>query len=296
MAKHEVIDQETGEVPSNCTAVAHHAPAAVPAPSQSSDLMSVIAQVAMNPNADVDKLERMLAMKERLDERAREDEERAAQRRFFADLTAAQSAIPVIIKNRKNTFNNTTYADLAAIESAAMPIVRQHGFNVTAKSVPGAEEGMQRVSFRVAHRDGHVDEYEDDFPLDNQGTGGKASKTGIQAKGATVTYARRYMLCGYFNIAISDADGVPQRAQAEPTAPVELTATQGKRLRDLIEQSGADEAQFLTFAKAASIEEIEPSRFAQLEQLLMAKVKKAAADAKKKAAAAEPEAPAVAAE
>lgn len=295
MAKHEIIDTETGEVLEAGTAVAkadnRFYRESTPAQSQSADLMSVIAQVAMNANADVDKLERMLAMKERLDERAREDEDRAAQRQFFADLTSAQSEVPVVVKNRKNTFNNTAYADLAAIESAAMPIVRKFGFSVTAKSIPGAEEGMQRVSFRVAHRDGNVDEFEDDFPLDNQGTGGKASKTGIQAKGATVTYARRYMLCGYFNIAISDADGVPQRAQAEPAAPVELTAGQAKALRDLITATGTDERRFLANAKAASIEEIAPREFGRLESLLKRKHAEIKAAPK-----AEPEAPAVAAE
>jgi len=56
----------------------------------------------------------MLDMKERLDDRAREDRNRDAERQFYADLVAAQSALPVIVKNRKNTFNNTAFADLAA--------------------------------------------------------------------------------------------------------------------------------------------------------------------------------------
>lgn len=269
MAKHEVIDAETGEVLNHANAVAM----ASPRPDPNGGILAVIERVAMDPNSDVEKLERMLGMKERLDERAREDEDRAARRQFFTDLTAAQSAIPVVLKNRRNTFNNSTYADMAAIEVDAMPVIRQHGFSVSAKSIPGAEAGYQRVVFRVAHRDGHVDEYEDDFPLDNQGTGGKASKTNIQAKGSTVHYARRYMLCAYFNIAVADADGVPQRESqtAAIAAPTELTAGQAKTLRDLIVATKTNEAKFLAAANAATIEAIAPKDFPRLEGLLKRK-------------------------
>lgn len=256
----DIIDAEVVNVPSR-----------VQSPSS---MLAVIERVALDPAADVAKLERMLDMKERLDDRAREDARRDAERQFYADLVAAQSAIPVVVKNRKNTFNNTAFADLAAIEDAAMPIIRQHGFSVSAKSVPGADDGSQRIIFRVAHRLGHVDEFQDDFPLDNQGTGGKASKTNIQAKGSTVTYARRYMLCAYFNIAIADSDGAPK--QTAPAAPVELSAAQAKRLRDLIASTATDEAKFLASAKSESIEAIRPADFARLEQLLVTKAQRAA--------------------
>lgn len=246
----------------------------VPAVRQDSGVvLTIIEKMAAMENIDIEKMEKFLEMKERIDDRAREDEDRAAKRDFFADLAMAQRDVPVVVKNRKNTFNNTTFADLAAIEAAAMPVIRDHGFSVSAKSVPGAEQGMQRVLFRVAHRNGWVDEYSDDFPLDNQGTGGKASKTNIQAKGSTVTYARRYMLCAYFNIAIADTDGAPQ----QPAAPQELTAAQAKELYTLIEETGTDEAQFLKAAKAASVEAISPARFDGLRTRLLQKKNKLAA-------------------
>lgn len=276
MTKHQTvtIDQDTGEVLEG-TAVAV-APQQAPAPANPVDAMlSFIERAATDPSIDLNKFERMLDMKERLDDRAREDRNRDAERQFYADLVAAQSALPVIVKNRKNTFNNTAFADLAAIEDAAMPVIRAHGFSVSAKSVPGAEAGNQRVVFRVAHRLGHVDQFEDDFPLDNQGTGGKASKTNIQAKGSTVTYARRYMLCAYFNIAIADGDGAPQQRQSSApqiAAPTELTAGQVKVLRTLIEQTDTDPKRFLSSAKAESLEDVKPADFPRLEALLKRKL------------------------
>tara|TARA_R110002074_G_scaffold125024_2_gene261893 strand:+ start:12747 stop:13586 length:840 start_codon:yes stop_codon:yes gene_type:complete len=253
-------------------------------PKQQDSIMAVIARVASDPDADITKLERMLEMKERLDDRAREDENRAAQKEFFAALTAAQSEVPVVVKNRQNDFNKSTFADLAAIENVAMPVIRSHGFNVTAKSIPGAENGMQRILFRVAHTCGHVDEFEDDYALDSAGSGGKASKTPIQAKGSTVTYARRYMLCAYFNIAIGDRDGQPQK----PAEKSELTASQSKEIYGLIEETSTDEKLFLKAAKAASVEAIAPARFDALRARLIQKRNDQAA-ASEKAASAEKE-------
>lgn len=282
MTKHETIDAETGEVIEG-TAVAV-APQQAIAPANPVDAMlSFIERAATDPSIDLNKFERMLDMKGRLDDRAREDRKQEAERQFYADLVAAQSAVPTVIRNRTNTFNNTKFADLAAIEDSAMPVIRAHGFSVSAKSVPGAEAGNQRVVFRVAHRLGHVDQFEDDFPLDNQGTGGKASKTNIQAKGSTVTYARRYMLCAYFNISIADTDGAPQQRQqaAQIAAPTELTAGQVKILRTLIEQTDTDQKRFLATAKAEAIEDVRPADFPRLEALLKRKLadKQAAAQA-----------------
>jgi len=291
MTKHETIDAETGEIlEATAVVVAPEAPAPAIIAQGGTSIDRILERAVSEGRLDV--ISQLLDTKERLEDRAREDEDRRATRQFFADLAAAQSAIPVVLRNRTNSFNNTKFADLAAIEDTAMPVIRAHGFSVSAKSVPGAEAGNQRVVFRVAHRLGHVDQFEDDFPLDNQGTGGKASKTNIQAKGSTVTYARRYMLCAYFNIAIADSDGAPQRQQAaaQVAAPTELTGSQVKALRTLIAAAGADEKRFLSSAKATSLEDIRPADFQRLEGLLKRKLAEkqatqAAASAEEKPAA-----------
>ncbi|MGY6410765.1 MAG: ERF family protein [Alkalilacustris sp.] len=256
------------------------APAPTPAPqketapvvSQHTGILAVIERAALDPNVDIEKMERLLAMKERLDERTREDEARAAERSFIASLGAAQAEVPVVLRTRKNKFADYTYADLADIENQAMPVIRKHGFSVRAWGGAGAEPGFQRVFFRVAHVDGHTHEIHDDFPLDGSGTGGKTNKTAIQAKGSTTSYGRRYLLCGYFGIATADDDG---RATTHAQAPSELSAKQAARLRQLIEQSETEEPKFLAHARAESVEEIDPSLFATLEQMLLMKIKKA---------------------
>lgn len=237
-------------------------------------MVAMIERVVLDPDADISKLEKMLEMRERIEDRAREDQARAAHRAFIQAHAAAQSEVPLIIRTRKNTFSGYTYADLADIETQAMPVIRKHGFSVTAWPGPGAEAGFQRVHLRVAHVDGHVDEICDDFPLDNSGTGGKTNKTAVQAKGSTTSYGRRYLLCGYFGIATADDDG--SRRQSTPGAET-ISAKDAVRIRKMIEQTGADEAKLLKTAGAESIDEIASSQAARIIGLLERKAKEGVA-------------------
>lgn len=236
-------------------------------------MVAMIERVVLDPDADISKLEKMLEMRERIEDRAREDQARAAHRAFIQAHAAAQSDVPLIIRTRKNTFSGYTYADLADIETQAMPVIRRHGFSVTAWPGPGAPNGMQRVHLRVAHVDGHVDEVCDDFPLDNSGTGGKTNKTAVQAKGSTTSYGRRYLLCGYFGIATADDDG--SRRQTAPTADT-ISAKDAARIRELMDETSTDAEKFLKVARAKSIEDIPGQDASRLIGLLERKRKEAA--------------------
>ncbi len=147
-------------------------------------MVAMIERVALDPDADIGKLEKMLSTKERLDDRDREDAAREAEREFYRALTAAQSEVPLVVRTRRNAHSNYTYADLADIETQAMPVVRQHGFAVAAWSGAGAPDGFQRVHLRVSHVAGHFHEIADDFPLDGAGLKGGQTKPRSRAKAA----------------------------------------------------------------------------------------------------------------
>ncbi len=234
-------------------------------------MVSMIERVAMDPNLPIERLERMMDMKERMEDRARDDEDREAQRAFFAALSKAQAAIPVVLKNKSNEQTRSKYADLAAIEEQAMPVIREHGFAVSAWSVPGADVGMQRVRFRVSHEQGHTDEIEDDFALDGEGIKGNQNKTKLHAKGSTVSYARRYLTTGYFNISTSDDDGNAGGGRA----PATISAQQYIALRDKAEEAGVDEAKICLAAGCQDLHQFPASKFegamARLDKNLAAK-------------------------
>lgn len=191
-------------------------------------MVSMIERVVMDPSLPIERLEKMLDMKERMENREREDAAEESRKAYWSAMAACQKALPLIVHNRTNTFTNSTYADLAAIEKQAMPIIHEYGFSVSAASASGAPEGWQRVKVKIGHEAGHVEEIEDDFPLDGIGSQGKQNKTPLHAKGSTTTYGRRYIVCGQFNIATSDDDG----NEGGGTPGATPTAAMGKALDD----------------------------------------------------------------
>jgi len=183
--------------------VAHVEPQsqALPATDQ---LVAVIERVAMSPDLPIDRLERMMDLKDRHDANIRRDRAEEAQRAYNCAMSKAQSAMPTVVKSKKNDHTRSTYADLSDIEEQAMPIAYKHGFSVSFTPAGTDEKGNLLIDWCLMHEDGHTREGQAGFPLDAAGSQGKANKTGIQAMGSTMTYARRYLLCNLFNIATDD--------------------------------------------------------------------------------------------
>jgi hypothetical protein len=198
-------------------------------------MISMIERIAMDPTIPLDRLEKMLDMKERMEDRAREDEERQAKKAYFAAMSKCQAELPVVTKTRKNSHTNSTYADLAAIEDQAMPIIHAHGFAVSFQPDGYNDKGELRILWEISHEEGHSRNGVGEIPVDGAGAQGKVNKTGTQAFGSTATYGRRYLLCMLFNISTGDdKDGNKVPEQSGP-----ITAEQVVLLRELIEKSGA---------------------------------------------------------
>ncbi|WP_420010620.1 ERF family protein [Tateyamaria sp.] len=195
-------------------------------------MVSMIERIALDPNADLDKLERMLAMKERLDADRRQQE-------FSAALSACQAEIPTVLKNKNNEQTRSKYADLASIYQAAKPVVAAHGLSFSTFPAPCEREGFQGIRWTLRHEGGHIEEGVAEVPIDDKGMKGTVNKTATHAFGSTASYGRRYLFCMIFDIATGDdTDGNVPRS-IEP-----ITADQFIILRDLIEGTNTDEVKF----------------------------------------------------
>lgn len=180
-------------------------------------MVNMIERVAMNPDLPIERLERMMDLKDRHDQNIRRDREEEAQRAYNAAMSQAQAKMPTVRKSKRNDHTRSTYADLSDIEEQAMPIAYAHGFSVSFTPAGADDKGNLLVDWTLMHEDGHTRTGQAGFPLDAAGSQGKANKTGIQAMGSTMTYARRYLLCNLFNIATDDdTDG---NGQGNPNAP-----------------------------------------------------------------------------
>lgn len=164
-------------------------------------LVSAIANAARDPNVDVEKMERLWAMHEKM-------QDRQAEQAFSEAMKAAQSEMPTIGKDRHNTQTNSDYATLDAINQRITPVYTRNGFSLTFDTSDSPIAEHVRVVCRVLHRDGHSKTYCYDTPMDATGIGGKVNKTPTHARGSAITYGRRYLTLMIFNLSTGyDDDG-----------------------------------------------------------------------------------------
>jgi hypothetical protein len=222
-------------------------------------MLATIERIVMDPTIPLERLERMLAMKERMEDRAREDEKRQAQNAYFAAMSRCQAELPVVTKTRKNTHTNSNYADLAAIEEQAMPIIHRHGFAVSFQPDGYNDRGELRILWEISHEEGHARNGAGEIPVDGAGSQGKVNKTGTQAFGSTATYGRRYLLCMLFNISTGDDnDGNAPRQDTRC-----ITEEQAIDLRERIDAIGASVRKFCLYFKIDGVAQLPVSRLAE---------------------------------
>lgn len=189
-------------------------------------MVSMIERVAMDPNADIDKLERMLQMKERL-------EERQAQTSFNEALAQAQAEMPAIAARHSNDQTRSKYAKLKDIYDEAKPVAAKYGFSFNAVPVAGGRDGYLNMKWTL-RRGSHVESEVSEVPIDDTGMKGTKNKTGTHAYGSTTSYGRRYLFCAVFDIAIGEDNDGNKNTET-------VTEEQFCALRDKLEESGMEE-------------------------------------------------------
>ena len=175
---------------------------ATEAAAQSNDaasIMSVIIQVAANPNVDVGNMERLMQMHER-------HVDRQASAAFSIAMVSAQKRIKPVTRNALNKHTASTYARLEDIDRAISPIFTEEGFSLSFGTADSRLPGHLRVTCECMHAGGHTKLYQLDLPIDAAGSGGKTNKTGVQANGSTISYGRRYLTQMIFNVTTTDDD------------------------------------------------------------------------------------------
>ncbi len=187
--------------------------------SESAAIIQVIERAAANPNVDIDKMERLLQMHERI-------VERNAKASYASALSAMQPHLPVITekgkiivrdKVTKEVIQSTGYALWEDINEAIKPILADHGFALSFKTGIAAD-GKITVTGVLSHRDGHQEETTMALPHDSTG-----SKNAVQAVGSSTSYGKRYTASALLNITSrgEDDDGnkAIEKPHDEPVAP-----------------------------------------------------------------------------
>lgn len=199
--------------------------------SDTTSLLQVITRAASDASVDIDKMERLMQMHERL-------VARDAEQAFNAALTAVQSEMRPVAAKANNKQTKSRYATYDALDDAIRPIYTAHGFSLSFDSGDGAPADSVRVLCYLAHNGGYTRTYRVDMPADGKGAKGGDVMTKTHATGAAYSYGQRYLLGMMFNIAISgkrDDDGNGASVTLEHP---KITAAQSRDLLKLIDQAG----------------------------------------------------------
>ncbi|AII27761.1 ERF family protein [Sinorhizobium sp. LM21] len=246
-------------------------------PANDAPMVAMFERVLMDPNVPIDRLEKLLEMKY-LDEdrqrgQLREDREYEAKTAYFSAMSACQKELPVVTKNKRNSHTKSNYADLAAIEEQAMPIIYAHGFGVSFQPDGYNEIGELLIKWEISHSGGYVRNGIGAIPVDGAGAKGGVNKTGTQAFGSTATYGRRYLLCMLFNISTGDdRDGnTPPPADEGDGEPI--TEAQASVIRELIGKAELEIDRFCSHWKVEAIPDIPGAKFNDVVRSLRARIK-----------------------
>jgi hypothetical protein len=228
-----------------------------PVISQSAGLIAVIERAATNPEVDIDKMERLLQMHERIVER----DSKAA---YAAALATMAPALPSItergsIKDRDKKVQST-YALWEDVNDAIKPVLAAHGFALSFRT--GREDGQITVTGVLSHREGHSEETTITLPHDSSG-----SKNAVQAVGSSTSYGKRYTAGLLLNLT---SRGEDDDAQSGGSGAV-ITDDQADEIRKLIDSTGSRVAPFLTYIGAPSVADIPAAKYAAAKAALAKK-------------------------
>lgn len=231
----------------------------------SGGILNVIARAAADPNTDVDKLERLLAMQERV-------MGREAEQAFNAALRSAQEEIRPVLRNKVNQSTNSKFADLEAISEAIDPIIHAHGFSLSYGTAESPFAGHYRVTCGTSHTGGHTRPYQADVPVDMTGIKGNQNKTATHGWGSAMSYGRRYLKMLIFDVTLTDDDG-KAAGNGAPINKEQLAILNG--LADAVD---ADKIAFCRYAKVDSLSDIPAFQYNDAVNVLTQKNPQAARD------------------
>lgn len=178
-----------------------------------------LVRYALDSGADIERLERLMAMQI-------EWEGREAKKAYDIAFAAFKAEAVTILKNRQVTdgpLKNKKYAELFAVVNAVTPALSKHGLSSSWKNTRDEKDWLE-VTCTLKHIGGHTESVSMGGPPDAGG-----AKNAIQARASTVSYLQRYTLKAITGLSEQDDDtDGDQRRSADWLARVSEAATEAE--------------------------------------------------------------------
>jgi hypothetical protein len=244
----------------------------VPAPeiapalvSETAAVIQMIERAARDPSVDLDKMERLMLMKERNDARL-------AKQAFAAALADMQEHLPVIEERGKIDIGKgkpQSYALWEDINEAIKPVLSKFGFALSFRT--GREGDKIIVTGILLHRAGHSEETTMHLPIDGSG-----SKNAVQSVGSSTSYGKRYTAGALLNLTSRIREDRDDDGKASGAATT-INEDELAALNNLIAETDTDIGAFCKVCKVDFLAELTIEKFPAAIAKLQAKKARMAA-------------------
>lgn len=216
-------------------------------PSEATALIQAIERAAINPAVDVDKMERLFALQERM-------MAKNAETAFNESMSAAQGEMRPIAANAENPQTKSMYATYGQLDKALRPIYTKYGFAISYDTADSPKTDHVRVLAYIS-LSSYTRTYRLDMPADGKGAKGGDVMTKTHASGAANSYGMRYLLKMIFNVAIGEDD-------TDGNDRVEyITDRQALDIQAMAEDIGVDKAAFLKYLGVSHLADLPASEY-----------------------------------
>ncbi len=157
-----------------------------------------IIMTAIERNAPVESIERLVNVRQQIDAKKAEEE-------FNESMNAVQAELRPVQTDLENPQTRSKYASYHALDRKIRPIYTKHGFSLSFSTTDCPIQDYIRVLCYVS-RSGHTRTYQCDMPADGKGAKGGDVMTKTHATGSAMSYGMRYLLKMIFNIAVGEDD------------------------------------------------------------------------------------------
>lgn len=241
-------------------AVAEREDGAVAEVQGAASIMAVIERAATNPDTDIEKMERLMQMYERM-------QAKQAEQAFNSALTQMQANLPSITEGGKIKHNGKVISEFARWDEDILPVVRpilrDYGFSLSFRVDTSGES--VKVRGVLGHESGHAESTEITLPTDVSG-----AKNAVQAVASSVSYGKRYTGSALLNLACvgTDDDGNGANTKAQP-----ITEEQEAELKSLLDKlPKAQQDGFFKWAKVRNLSQIAQGAYESTHSALRRKV------------------------